>query len=52
MAAAERLIVAHGGALGLAVELGAILAIVLLGLVVWISNRRGDAEEDEEEPGL
>jgi uncharacterized membrane protein len=46
VAALERLIVGHGGTAGLIVEVGAILAIVLLGLVVWVSNRRRDEPDD------
>ena len=44
------MILAHGGTAGVIVEAAAILAIVLLALVVWVSNRRSpdrDAPEDE-----
>ena len=46
MAALERLIVAHGGTAGLLVEVAAIVAIVLLGVVVWVSSRRRDEPDD------
>jgi hypothetical protein len=36
------MILAHGGAAGVVVEVAVILAIVLLGVVVWISNRKTD----------
>ncbi len=34
------MMLAHGGTAGVIVEASAVLAIVLLGLVVWVSNRR------------
>jgi hypothetical protein len=39
-------LVAHGGWAGLAVELAAVLAIVALGLAVWVGNRRGRRDEE------
>lgn len=39
-------LLAHGGVGGLAVELASALAIVALGLAVWIGNRRDHSDED------
>lgn len=39
-------LVAHGGVGGLAVELASALAIVALGLAVWVGNRRDRSDED------
>lgn len=39
-------VLAHGGWGGLAVELASALAIVVLGLAVWIGNRRERSDED------
>jgi adenine/guanine phosphoribosyltransferase-like PRPP-binding protein len=42
-------LLAHGGTWGLVVELAAALGIVVLGLAVWIGNRReGSGEETDE----
>lgn len=43
-------VLAHGGTAGLIVELSTVLAIVLLGLLVWVSSRkdRPDPDRDEE----
>jgi adenine/guanine phosphoribosyltransferase-like PRPP-binding protein len=42
-------VLAHGGTWGLVVELAAALGIVVLGLAVWIGNRReGSGEETDE----
>jgi hypothetical protein len=39
-------LLAHGGWGGLAVELASALAIIVLGLAVWIGNRRERSDED------
>jgi hypothetical protein len=39
-------LLAHGGNWGLAVEIASALGIVLLGLAVWVGNRR-DTTKDE-----
>jgi hypothetical protein len=39
-------VLAHGGWGGLAVELASALAIVVLGLAVWVGNRRERSDED------
>jgi len=42
-------VLAHGGTWGLVVELAAALGIVVLGLAVWVGNRReGSGEETDE----
>jgi hypothetical protein len=40
-------LLAHGGWGGLAVELASALAIIALGLAVWVGNRRERSDEDE-----
>jgi hypothetical protein len=40
-------LLAHGGWGGLAVELASAIAIVALGLAVWVGNRRDRSDEDE-----
>jgi hypothetical protein len=42
-------VLAHGGTWGLAVEIASALGIVLLGLAVWIGNRRESSGEDTDE---
>lgn len=39
-------VLAHGGWGGLAVELASALAVVALGLAVWVGNRRDRSDED------
>jgi hypothetical protein len=39
-------LLAHGGWGGLAVELASALAIVVLGLALWVGNRRERSDED------
>jgi hypothetical protein len=39
-------VLAHGGWGGLAVELASALAIIALGLAVWVGNRRDRSDED------
>ena len=39
-------LLAHGGWGGLAVELASALAIIVLGLAVWVGNRRERSDED------
>ena len=39
-------LLAHGGWGGLAVELASALAIVALGLALWVGNRRDRSDED------
>jgi hypothetical protein len=39
-------LLAHGGWGGLAVELASALAIIALGLAVWVGNRRDRSDED------
>jgi hypothetical protein len=39
-------LLAHGGWGGLAVEVASALAIVALGLAVWVGNRRDRSDED------
>ena len=39
-------LLAHGGWGGLVVELAGALAIVVLGLAVWVGNRRGHSDEE------
>ena len=39
-------LLAHGGVGGLAVELASAIAIIALGLAVWIGNRRDRSDED------
>ena len=39
-------LLAHGGWGGLAVEVASALAIVALGLAVWVGNRRVRSDED------
>jgi hypothetical protein len=43
------MVLAHGGWGGLAVEIAAGLAIVALGLVFWVGNRRENHGEEEKE---
>jgi hypothetical protein len=38
---------AHGGWVGLAVEVAGALAIVVLGLAFWVGNRRERSPEEE-----
>jgi hypothetical protein len=40
-------LLAHGGWGGLAVELASAIAIIALGLAVWVGNRRERPDEDE-----
>jgi hypothetical protein len=40
-------VLAHGGWAGLAVEIAGALAIVALGLAVWVGNRRERSDEEE-----
>jgi adenine/guanine phosphoribosyltransferase-like PRPP-binding protein len=42
-------VLAHGGTWGLLVELAAALGVVVLGLAVWIGNRRERSAEDTDE---
>ena len=37
---------AHGGTAGLIVEIATVLAIVVLGLVVWVASRNGHDEDE------
>ena len=39
-------LLAHGGWGGLAVEVASALAVVALGLAVWVGNRRDRSDED------
>jgi hypothetical protein len=39
-------LLAHGGWGGLAVEVASAVAVVVLGLAVWIGNRRERSDED------
>jgi hypothetical protein len=39
-------VLAHGGLGGLAVEIASVLAVVALGLAVWVGNRRDHSDED------
>ncbi|MGH2931925.1 MAG: hypothetical protein ACRDKK_03595 [Gaiellaceae bacterium] len=39
-------LLAHGGVGGLAVELASAIAIIALGLAVWVGNRRDRSDED------
>jgi adenine/guanine phosphoribosyltransferase-like PRPP-binding protein len=41
-------VLAHGGTWGLLVELSAALGIVVLGLAVWIGNRRDPTSDDSD----
>jgi hypothetical protein len=41
-------VLAHGGWGGLAVELAGAIAILALGLAVWVGNRRDRSGEDHE----
>jgi hypothetical protein len=40
-------LLAHGGWAGLAVEIAGAVAIVALGLAVWVGNRRERTDEEE-----
>jgi hypothetical protein len=40
-------VLAHGGWAGLAVEIAGALAILALGLAVWVGNRRERSDEEE-----
>lgn len=42
-------LLAHGGTGGLIVELSSVVAIVVLGLLVWVSNRKDRPDPDGEE---
>ena len=39
-------VLAHGGWGGLAVEIASVVAILALGLAVWVGNRRDRSNED------
>jgi hypothetical protein len=39
-------VIAHGGWVGLAAEIGAALGILALGLAFWVGNRRDRRDED------
>ena len=39
-------VLAHGGLGGLAVEIASVVAILALGLAVWVGNRRDRSNED------
>jgi hypothetical protein len=40
-------LLAHGGWGGLAVEIASVLAILALGLAVWVGNRRERSDEEK-----
>jgi hypothetical protein len=40
-------LLAHGGWAGLAVEIAGAVAILALGLAVWVGNRRERSDEEE-----
>ena len=42
-------VLAHGGTWGIVVEIAAALGIVVLGLAVWVGNRRERSGEDTDD---